>query len=102
MVVRKTVRADSISPSEYLLDALRHVEAVAHGVHQTIETNLDLDRPMPLRIFGRGCEAPVIPRPFGRGCEGSADVGPGARGGFGPDPLALARKARRPRRPSKP
>jgi hypothetical protein len=73
---RSTTDADA---REYMLDALRHIEDVARGVHEVADGVGGLPG-VPHLPFGRGCGEPVdlIPRPFGRWC--GERVGPGPAG----------------------
>jgi len=95
---------------EYLLDALCHVEAVAHAVIDAVEQRPWGPPPFgspkercgvqPALLpppYGRWCFAPpgIGPRPFAKGCGGIAGMGHEAEGGV---PAARPRrKARRTR-----
>jgi hypothetical protein len=87
-------RQTPIPLTEYLADALRHIEAVTGQIQQTIRgarrLKADLRRLDP-RIFGRTCalEADFLPRPFGRTCAGGPEVR-----------APREKRSARPRRPS--
>jgi hypothetical protein len=91
-------KASRISQTEYLLDAVRHIEAVARATINAIESGGPYPR-LPPPYGGGGCFAPpsVLPRPFGRGCGAMVDIvhEAGDRAVAGGPP----RKARRSRKP---
>lgn len=64
----------SISQTEYLLDAIRHIETVARVAQEAFDVGPGLKETLPLRIFGRGCRTARLPRPFNRGCAAVDDV----------------------------
>jgi hypothetical protein len=86
MPVRKT---GLVSQAEYLLDALRHIEAVAQSAQKTVAVRAALgERLGGPKIFARACavKAEAIPRPFGKSC--------GLVGDFGPEEGAVAGRMR--------
>ena len=62
--------------TEYLLDALRHIEAVAHTAVEVSEQGIP-----PIFSVGGCSRIPeMLPRPFGRWCAGMTDFGRGPGG----------------------
>jgi len=90
-----------ISETEYLLDAMRHIESVVRKVRKPvgkIVKDTGGFRSIRGRIFGRGCEveADLLAHPFGRGCLRAGELpGMEARGSrVGPRRLSSASRGK--------
>lgn len=70
------LRADDTARTEYLLDALRHIEAVAHTATEAAGP----EGPPPFSTGGCLVPPDLLPRPFGRWCGGLTDLGRGPGG----------------------
>lgn len=60
----------------YLLDALRHIEAVAHTAVEVAQQGI----PHIFSVGGCSRIPEMLPRPFGRWCGGLTDLGRGPGG----------------------